>query len=97
MDKLQVAKTILFQMGGANRLSAMIGARYFAGGENNLTFQFRGSKIANLIRITLKPSDTYTMEFFKTRGSDCKKVSEDEMIYCDMLRDVFEMATGLAI
>lgn len=96
-DNLLVARTIISQMGGGKRLKAMIGARNFAGGDNYVTFHFSGSKIANRIRVTLDPSDTYTVEFFKLRGHVLSKIAEHDMIYCDQLIDLFMSTTKLVI
>ena len=96
-DRLRAARVILAQMGGIERLKAMIGARNFTGGENYATFHFPGSNIANFIRVTLNALDTYDVEFFKVREHAFKKIGEHGMIYCDQLVDLFESTTGLVI
>ena len=53
----------------------------------------------NKVRITLDPSDTYTVEFMKIRKRhgvpQVETVKKTEGIYCDMLREVFTCYTGL--
>lgn len=94
-----VADTILEQLGGGRRLSMMIGAHAFIGNKNALTFRFkaRAKNGANCIRVTLDPSDTYTVEFISVRGSSVKEKDRTEDIYNDMLKEVVERHTGLAL
>lgn len=93
---MQVAKTILAQLGN-NRFVAMTGAKNLVGGENSLSFSLpRGAKNGiNKVKITLDPSDTYTVEFFKYRNFDLKLISESDNVYCDMLQEIFTNHTGL--
>ena len=60
MTDATVANTILSQIGGTGRLVAMTGAKHFTYSDNSLSFQFKGSRKTNALRITLDPSDTYT-------------------------------------
>lgn len=95
--KLEVATTILEQLGGG-RLMAMTGAKHFVGGEFSLSFKLP-AKFAkdsiNHVRIELTPMDDYTVTFSKIRGMKITEVSKVESVYCDTLQDVFEHATGL--
>lgn len=93
---MQVAKTILAQLGG-NRFIAMTGARDFVGGENRLSFSLpRGAKGGiNKVLITLDANDTYTIDFFKYRNLDLKPIGKETNVYCDMLQSIFETHTGL--
>ena len=95
-EDLVIANTILQQLGG-NRFAVMTGAKNFVGMSNGLMFGLRrGAKNGiNKVRITLDPSDTYTVEFYKIRGVNVSKVSESDMVYADSLRKTFESATGL--
>ena len=94
--KMQVAKTILEQLGG-NKFCAMVG---FGGGcahENGLSFSFKGCRKANRCMITLNSMDLYDVEFFKyspTKG-EVKTVHTAEGLYNDMLVPEFEDFTGL--
>lgn len=95
---LEVANTILAQLGG-NKFRAMTGAHNFVGGSNNLSFRIPGKNFAkdsiNCVRIELTPADDYTVEFLRIRGHKFTVVSRSEGVYCDMLQEVFEHATGL--
>lgn len=95
----QVAETILRQMGGTRRLMMMTGAKNFVSfkgesespygsGLGGVSFQFPKGKV---VRITLDPSDTYTVEFGTTRGYNKKFKG----IYAGQLQDLFERETGL--
>lgn len=96
---MQVAKTILNQMGGAGRIMAMTGAKQFGAKQNGVCFRFsnRGAGKPNFVEVTLNSLDTYDVRFCRIRGLDCKEVKTVSGIYSDMLRDVFESNTGLAL
>ncbi len=97
MTDLTVPGIILQQMGGAGNLSAMIGATYFVGDETSLQFSFKGCRKANKCRVTLLPNDLYRMELLKVnkRTYDLEYLYEEEGLYWDMLKPVFENETGL--
>ena len=93
---LTVANEIRRQIGGS-RFAMMTGANSFMGGENFLSFRlpkFEGLRI-NYVRITLDPSDTYTVEFSRVYGGKYTVLETVSDVYCDTLRQVFESATGL--
>ncbi len=93
-----VLKTIINQLGGAGRLRAMVGVTQFiADGENKLCFQFKGSRKANRVHITLNSLDTYDVEFFKynRKSFECPQVGGFENVYGDQLVEIFERFTGL--
>jgi len=93
---LEVANTILAQLGGSGRLSAMIGAKHLVGGERTLTFKFMGgANGANCVRVTLDPSDTYTVEFMAVRGTKVTPKGSFSDVYYDALKGLFEGETGL--
>lgn len=95
MSNLQIANTILEQLGG-NRFRAMTGATNFIGGENYLQMKLKpNNSKANLLKITLTPSDDYTLEFLRFRNLDVKPVKTIEGIYCDQLQETFTRETGL--
>jgi len=102
------ANIILDQLGGRNRLKAMLGAKNFFSNDDgySLVFQIgRGAKnnIKN-IKITLDPLDTYTVVFTAvSKKKDIelkifipliKEVSVYSGIYCNMLKDLIENETG---
>ena len=92
-----VANTILQQLGG-NRFIVMTGAKNFLYTDNSLTFRLpvrSANKSIRIVRITLEPSDTYTVAFFSERKSGIHLVSEHDDIYVENLQSVFTKATGL--
>jgi hypothetical protein len=97
MDPQAVASTILRQMGGIQRIAMMTGAVQFVTMNDGVQFKFKGSRKANCVRVTLDPSDTYTVEFYRItkRGLDVKTVKTLTGCYCDMLKPLFEETTGL--
>jgi hypothetical protein len=97
MANLTVANTILSQMGGTGRLSAMIGANGYIGSEDSVAFRFkaRAKNGANGFRVVLDPSDTYTVEFISVRGSSRKVKDTLSEVYAEDLKRIFEDKTGL--
>ncbi len=106
----QVAQTILAQLGGAGRLSAMIGARDFVAyssasesphgqGLGGVAFKFpnRARSKPNYLKIILDPSDTYTVEFGRTRGYDYRVLRSRSGVYVSQLRPLIEAETGLQL
>lgn len=94
---MQVAQTILEQLGG-QRFIAMTGANYLVGDANSLRFRLNSritANKANLVKITLEPSDLYKIEYFRCRGLDVQLVGADDGLYFDQLRAFFTRATGL--
>ena len=87
-----VALTIMKQMGGG-RLKVMIGAKNFVSHGNALSFKFPNPKrsMGNAVKITLDPSDTYTMEFF----NGMKSVKKVDGLHAEDLKRTFEKQTGL--
>lgn len=98
-----VAQTILEQLGGTNKLTAMLGATMFVNrGENEgVSFRFKGCKKANLVWVKLHWTDTYIMEFYKVhrtpRESDFEPVETHDFIYAHALRRTFTEVTGLEL
>ena len=86
---------ILNQLGG-NKFIAMTGAACYSDG-NTLISKFKGSKIANIMYITLNSKDTYDVKICKHRGVNLKTVKEVHGVYADMLKTIFEKETGLII
>ena len=88
-----VAETIYQQIG--KPAFFMLGAHTFTKTKDSLCFKIRGSNRVQLIQITLKADDTYTMEFWRIRGLKCKCVRTLSGVYWDMLCDLIESETGL--
>lgn len=100
MGSLQVANTIVQQLGGERRLSAMIGAKDFVGDEVSVTFKWKAKakNKANCLQVILDPDDTYTLRFYKIgRGFDVSVIKEQSGVYADGLIRSFESATGLRL
>jgi hypothetical protein len=98
MTGKQIAETTLAQLGGAGRLSTMVGAKHFSHDvKGALSFRFAGCKKANHIEITLNGKDLYDIQFYKLGRYEIKKVKEYGDIYADMLQDVIERYTGLCL
>jgi len=100
MADLQVANTILAQLGG-KRFIAMTGARDFIGGDNYLMFSLPAGFAKdgiNKIRITLDWTDTYIFEALKVfPGPELKfdTIQKLDYVYADDLEDIFTSLTGL--
>lgn len=95
---VEIANTIIQQLGHSTaRMGLMIGAHTFTAGENNVTFKFkaRAKNGSNCVRITLNPSDTYTVEFISLRGMSIKTKGSNEGMYAEDLKTLFERETGL--
>lgn len=83
----EVAQTIFTQL-GARRFVAMTGAKQFQHSPTALTF-----KVARRnVRVTLDPSDTYTVTTSTLSGKVCKTDSD---VYAENLQRVFTEQTGL--
>ena len=98
MHSPTIASITLQQLGG-NRFAAMTGAKNFSGHDNTLEFKLpRGfaKNKANHVAITLDPSDTYTMSFYRyTPRAGYVELSIIDGLYFDQLCDVFTAETGL--
>lgn len=99
MSDLRIANTIAQQIGG--KAFFLMGTRQKIGTSNSLIFDIRGSKKANKIEITLEPSDTYRIDFYKNKRvkkffpPESIRVHTSDDIYFDMLHEVIERNTGL--
>lgn len=96
MTDMTVAKTILSQLGGARALGVMTGAYGYAGGDDFLSFRWkvRGRDGIKAVRITLDPSDTYTIRLYTLTGRLVDTLTD---VYNDGLVDAIERRTGLAL
>lgn len=90
----QIARTILQQLGGP-KIGAFIGTKTWIGGNNSLSFRFKGSKKYNMCKIQLNSLDTYDVTFYKFRGIDVIREDGINGIYCDQLVEIFERTTNL--
>jgi hypothetical protein len=99
-----ITKMIARQMGGFTILGRMLGVHHFKDDNGTLEIKFPNKGLSpNYVRVTLDPSDTYSMEFGKLSIKKdsptlTKKYSHRQVwtdVYSDMLVDVFESVTGL--
>jgi len=89
-----IANIIKDQLG--HKALYMIGAKDLTGSENALSFRIgRNCKSVNAIKITLEPSDTYTVEFLYVSKRGVKVRAKCEDVYCDSLHQVIERHTGM--
>lgn len=94
----QIAQTTLDQLGGAGRLTAMIGFHSSNYDKNGvLGFKFRGSRKYNYAQITLADDDTYTVRLVKIVKWDIRAEQTWSGIHADGLRDLFETETKLRL
>lgn len=93
----EIAATILRQMGGIGRIRAMTGAKNFIDYGNGVSFQFpnKAAGRPNLCKVTLRPEDTYLVEFGRHRGTTYKVLKTLDGVYGDMLKSLFEQESGL--
>lgn len=96
-----IAKTILQQIGG-NRFVVMTGSKNFIDLGNGLRMNLaRNQTQANRLKIILdEATDTYTMTFYRQVVTKRLEVIVTEifhcdMVYCDMLEEMFTSVTGL--
>lgn len=94
---IENANETMNQMGGCNRLKAMVGANSFvySSDDHFISFKFKMCQKMNYIKITLNDLDTYDLEFGKIWGTSYKVVKEFDDVYCDQLKSIFESETGL--
>lgn len=111
--QMEIANTIIKQMGGSRRLSAMVGAKNFLALESGVRFDFKLNTKMNRCEITLNSMDLYDVKFFKnykitgrekTIEAMDKKIAKShavvdstEGVYEDMLNQTFETTTGLRL
>jgi len=86
MSKL-IAETILKQLGGSNKLQAMIGAKNFVIIENGVGFKYPSGKY---VQVKLNSKDLYDMTFKSIRGTKVRTIETYSNIYSDRLITTFE-------
>ena len=92
----EIASTIMNQLGGSNRLNAMIGLKDVYAVENGLSFKMKckGAKV-NYVKIVLNSLDLYDMELGKIHGNSYKVIKSIENVYCDQMKEIIEKTSGL--
>jgi hypothetical protein len=96
LTQRNVGATILEQLGGANRLRAMLGVRAFWTRHDSLMFRFAAGRSLNHIEIKLNFMDLYDVEVWLSRGGDRVNVKTEQNVFCGNLLQVCERMTGLA-
>ncbi len=112
-EQLEIANTIIKQMGGSSRLSAMVGAKNFLALDSGVRFNFKLNTKMNRCEIELNDMDMYDIKFFKnykitgrekTIEAMDKKITRShtvvdstEGVYGDTLTQIFETITGLRL
>ena len=91
MDNAQTIQ----HLGGFGPLQAMVNARNFTAGDNELRFRFTGSRKVNVAVVRMTSDDLYTLELYRVRTGNWDLVATAEGLYADMLRGTFERETGL--
>ena len=89
------------QLGGGNRLKAMIGAKNFMSWDKGKTLSFdfpnRTRSKPNFIKITLTGRDDYDIEFGRKSKAGYKKLKTYSGIYADQLTKTIQDKTGLRL
>ena len=102
MDNVEIATTILEQIGG--KALMMIGSRQHVAIEKGLSLKVgRGAKHpvggqVTHLEIVLDADDTYTFRAIRIniRAKEMRKVLEEITgVYCDMLHEQIESTTGM--
>lgn len=99
-QRIEVANTIIQQFGGPGRLKAMAGCKDFMSLENGVKFGI-GKNAAGINKciVRLTDADLYDVEFGVVRRvkgvPTYKIVDKTEGAYADMLKSLFERATGM--
>lgn len=92
---MDIAKTILEQLGGS-RFVIMTGAKNFVSGGKDLSFKIgRNDKGVTHVRIVLNSKDLYDVEYLKVRGIKREVLSEENDLFFDNLQSSFTRNTGL--
>jgi hypothetical protein len=88
-EDADIAMTIVQQMGG--RMKAMLGATLTAVPKGlKIKWPQKQRSLGNVCVVTLRPDDTYDMEFF----NGAKSVKKFEGLYAEDLKPTFEKHTG---
>lgn len=99
IEQLRISRTIIEQLGG-QKFMVMTGVKEFHASEDGVSFHLPGGggfakHGINRVTITLDPSDTYTMIFYRMRRPKLTVIAEHHHVYFDSLREIFTRETGL--
>jgi len=82
-EKLEIANTIIRQMGGAGKLRAMVAAKDILATDAGVQFSFKGCKKTDKVVIELTPMDTYNVKFFKSaKYSPSCRIIKGHVVEC---------------
>lgn len=93
--EMKIAQTIAQQIG--QRAFLMMGTKHKVGDGKSLSFDIHGCREYSKVRVTLEPSDTYTLEFFKFRSFQITRHHTVDNVYADGLKQCIEHNTGLLL
>ena len=96
-ERKRIAGTIIHQIGGVRRLSAMTGAHSFVAMDSGVLFKMKGRNApgcGNVVRIELSDLDLYSVKVGTVRKGKVNWKHESEGVYAEMLKGIIENATG---
>ena len=97
----EISDTIIKQLGGMNKINAMIGVKHVTYGRQATNIRFkaraknRQGKTINQITIRLQPSDEYTIEFLRVRAGKTTEIETLKDVPVQNLKSAIEKTTGL--
>jgi hypothetical protein len=99
-QRMEIANTIIQQLGGPGRLKAMAGCKDFMALDSGVSFGIgRNAAGINKCIVRLTEADLYDVEFGVVRRvkgvPTYKVVDKTEGAYADILKGLFERATGM--
>lgn len=95
MENVQIAKTILDQLGG-NRFMVMTGAKNLVAIDAGVRFRVgQNAKGINMVEVRLNGRDLYDMRFGRVVAGAFKEKAKVDDVWCDMLQEIFTAETGL--
>jgi hypothetical protein len=93
---MEIANIILQQLGGTGKLKVMCGCKDYVAIENGVQFKVgKNAMGVNFCKIVLTADDLYDVEFGAIRNYEFKVKNKTEGAYNDMLKSLFESATGM--
>lgn len=95
--KILNGETILKEIGGLDKLQGMVGANNIKKESNCLTFSFKSSKEANLVKIENQVPNVFTVSIMLDKDSDNKTAYKNNIEGLDDFRKIFNRVTGLSL
>lgn len=91
---IEIANTIVRQLGGYSRLGVMTGAHGFIAKESGVKFAIK-NRSRNRVQITLNGMDLYDVVVWKQYGHKQINTVEYNDVDCYQLKSIVEQATGM--